>query len=191
VKLKMTIDDKLTKEEHEKEGLRLIEKIPSNNMLRCYLGTWAFSSEDANHAETHLMNAGTPSAHLALSKMYEQSAIYSETTGNSHGMVQGFNGPEHTSVDYCAYWAIRSYLIVGDENNALRLLERFGRYAVLLTLKDLDGEYNSEENPFRNRFGIPPLTNFPRVKTKVEESLASIQKRLEDWEKKEREKVDR
>ncbi|MFH0701210.1 MAG: hypothetical protein V2A62_02115 [Candidatus Woesearchaeota archaeon] len=185
----MTINEKLTKEEHEKEGLNLINKIPSNNMLGCYLGTWAFSSEDANKAEEHLMIAGTPPAYIALAKMYEQSAVYSDTTDNSHGIVGG--GYEHTSVDYTAYWAIRCYLKVGDEDQALRILERFGRYAVLLTVKNKDGKEDPTTNPFRDRFGLPDLNNFPRFKTKVYESLESIQKRLDEWERKEREKMER
>lgn len=185
----MTTNDRLNREEQERESLKLIDKILSNNMLRCYLGTWAFSSEDANNAETNLLLAGTPSAHLALAKRYEQSAIYSDTTGNNQGIVSG--GYEHTSTDYTAYWATRSYLKAGDEDQALRLLDRFVRYSVLRTLKDQDGKDNLTVNPLSDRFGLPDLNHFPKVKDKIEESLYSIQKRIEEWQRKEREKIER
>ena len=76
----MTIDDKLTKEKNTKEGLDLVDKIPSNNMLKMLSRNLRLFKRRYKQTEEHLMIAGNTTSTYCLTKMYEQSAVYSETT---------------------------------------------------------------------------------------------------------------
>ena len=122
--MKMTIDT-LTLEEHERTGQDLVAKLPEDNNFKYHYGTWAFTSEEGNSAERHLMKAGTPAAWKSLGKLYEQTATFTEEHGGSEFISPHGNCE---SRDLLAYWAIRAYLKAGKEDEAIATLNRFAEH---------------------------------------------------------------
>ncbi|MBU1111999.1 MAG: hypothetical protein ABIG93_04640 [archaeon] len=159
-------------------GKSIIEKLPDNVRYRGYYGTWAFShrvedeaeprgykiDDTANDAVRFLAKAHLPEAWEMLGNFCGSVANY-EWENRETGCYFNGNG----AFDYLVYFGIRAYLLAGEEQKAISLVDKFShRHLITHSLKNSFATAGTEEPKMKyDSFDLPSLDDFVEFKERV------------------------